>query len=293
MVAAFAHIQPGLVLADCDVDAANLYLVVGGRQDDSEIEPFKSGYKAVTDPDICVGCGRCQEVCRFHAVEMTGESGPVSSARARIKDLSCEGCGCCADECSAGAILLIENTAGQLYVTPSRFGMLVHARLRPGEGTSGKLVTRVRERAKEIAGEKGAGLVLIDGSPGIGCPVIASIGGTDGALIVTEPTVSGLHDLLRVAELCAHFQIPAYAVINKCDINPDLTDRIREQCSDRGIKVLGGIPFDPVFVRALTEGVTVMEYGHSDIAENLKRIWASLLGSMRDYNHDVSKAAAT
>jgi MinD superfamily P-loop ATPase len=291
-VAAFAHIQTNLVLADCDVDAANLHLLVGGRQEEGATEPFKSGFKAAVDPDVCTGCGRCLNVCRFHAVVITEGPGPDFEAKARIRNLSCEGCGCCADECPTGAISLRENTAGELYVSPSRFGPLVHARLTPGEGTSGKLVTRVREKAKEIAFQNDAELVLIDGSPGIGCPVIASISGTDGALIVTEPTVSGLHDLIRVADLCAHFKIPTFAVINKCDINPDVRDRIKEQCRDRGIEVLGGIPFDPVFVSALTAGVTVMEYDHMDVTVNLKRIWSELLGSIRKYDHGVSKAAA-
>lgn len=290
--AAFACIEPDLVLADCDVDAANLHLLVAGGKGDGEIEPFKGGFKAAVDPDLCIGCGRCLEVCRFHAVVITEGPGPDSDATARIRDLPCEGCGCCADECPTGAISLRENAAGELFVSPSRFGTLVHARLNPGEGTSGKLVTRVREKAMEIADHNAAELVLIDGSPGIGCPVIASVSGTDGALIVTEPTVSGLHDLIRVADLCAHFKVPAYAVINKCDINLEMAEKIRRHCRDRGIGVLGSVPFDPVFVRALTAGVTVMEYDDNEVTLNLKEIWSALLDSVRKYEHGVPSAAA-
>lgn len=291
-VAAFAFIQQDLVLADCDVDAANLHMLVASGREQGESIPFKSGFKAVVAPETCVGCGTCLDVCRFHAVELAEGTQPDREATARIKDLSCEGCGCCADECPTGAISLTVNTAGELFVSPSRFGTLVHARLAPGEGTSGKLVTRVREKAVEIAHDSDAELILIDGSPGIGCPVIASISGTDGALIVSEPTVSGLHDLVRVADLCAHFKVPTFAVINKCDINPDMAKQIKEECRHRGIKLLGGIPFDPIFVRTMTEGVTVMESGHNDVTSNLKNIWFTLLDSVREYDHGVSKAAA-
>ena len=292
LVAAFACIQQEIVLADCDVDAANLHLLVAGPEEDGKSIPFKSGFKAVVAPDICVGCGACLEVCRFHAVKIPEETGPDRRTTARIRDLSCEGCGCCADQCPAEAISLKENTAGELFISPSRFGTLIHARLTPGEGTSGKLVTSVREKAVEIADQDSAELVLIDGSPGIGCPVIASITGTDGALIVTEPTVSGLHDLIRVADLCSHFTVPTYVVINKCDINPDVTDKIKMHCRKTGIEVLGGVPFDPIFVRTMTSGVTVMEYDHSDVTGNLKNIWASLLGSLRGTDHEISKTSA-
>jgi len=290
-VAAFACIQQNLVLADCDVDAANLHMLVASRKEQGESIPFRSGFQAVVATDNCVGCGTCLDVCRFHAVELTEGTEPDRGATARIKSLLCEGCGCCADECPAGAISLNVNTAGKLFVSPSRFGTLVHARLAPGEGTSGKLVTRVREKAVEIAHGSDAELILIDGSPGIGCPVIASITGTDGALIVTEPTVSGLHDLARVEGLCAHFKIPTFAVINKCDINPDMAKQIEEQCRQSGIELLGSIPFDPIFVRTVIAGVTVMESDHSAVTSNLKNIWFTLLESVRKYNHGVSKAA--
>lgn len=291
-VAAFACIHQDLVLADCDVDAANLHMLVASPEEQGRSIPFTSGFKAVVAPDTCVGCGTCLDVCRFHAIKLTKGKEPDCGATARIKDLSCEGCGCCADECPAGAISLTVNTAGELFVSPSRFGTLVHARLAPGEGTSGKLVTRVREKAVEIAHNTDAELILIDGSPGIGCPVIASISGTDGALIVTEPTVSGLHDLVRVGGLCEHFKIPTYVVINKCDINPDMTKQIKEHCRRSDIELLGGVPFDPIFVRTLTAGVTVMESDHSDVTSNLKNIWFTLLDSMMKDNHDVSAAAA-
>jgi len=291
-VAAFAYLGKDLVLADCDVDAANLHLLVAGRPGDGKAEPFKSGFKARMDADVCAGCGRCLEVCRFHAVRLTEGAGPGRGNPVSIRELSCEGCGCCVDECPVSALSLVENTAGELYVSPSRFGTLVHARLAPGEGTSGKLVTRVRQRAVEIAYRQGAELVLIDGSPGIGCPVIASVSNADGALIVTEPTVSGFHDLTRVMDLCAHFKVPACAAINKWDINPDLTISIEEHCRKREVEILGSVPFDPVFVRALTAGVTVMEYGESDAAMNLNAIWTALQNFLRKYGNGDSNAAA-
>jgi MinD superfamily P-loop ATPase len=291
-VAAFACIESDLVLADCDVDAANLHLVTGQRQKYIEIEAFRSGFKASADPDACIGCATCLNVCRFHAVEMTGITASATIDKARIIDLSCEGCGCCADECPKGAISLTENTAGELFVSPSRFGTLVHARLNPGEGTSGKLVTRVREKAKTIAGQRGSGLVLIDGCPGIGCPVIASISGTDAALIVTEPTVSGFNDFIRAADLCSHFNIPTYTVINKCDINFKVTEMIREHSRSKRIEVLGSVPFDPVFTRAQTEGLTVMEYAKNSSTLNLEEIWSNLLNKVRNFDDDIPEAAA-
>ena len=266
-----------ITLLDCDVDAADLHLLVAANQQDSETEPFISGFKAVVDPYLCTGCGRCQEVCRFHAVETTAEQRPSGNTIARIAHLACEGCGCCVDECPTGAISFIENTAGDLSVSPSRFGTLVHAQLHPGEGSSGKLVTKVREKAQEIAKREDSGLILIDGSPGIGCPVIASLTGTDAILIVTEPTVSGLHDLNRVADLSAYLKIPAYAVVNKCDIDLEMTEKITNNCRERDVEVLGRVPFDLAFVEALSAGVTVVEYNNSSLADDLRNIWSSLV----------------
>jgi MinD superfamily P-loop ATPase len=193
-----------------------------------------------------------------------------------IDPLSCEGCGTCSDGCPSAAIELREHQAGELLVTESRFGPLVHARLKPGEGASGKLVTKVRTRARAIAEHNGTELVLVDGSPGIGCPVIASITGVDGVLVVTEPTVSGRSDLERVLDLCRHFEVTACVLINKCDLNEAETTIIRDMCRQRGIPVLGALRFDPAFVDAVVAGRTIMEFCNNGTALKIRQIWSSL-----------------
>ena len=274
ITAAFAGIQENLVLADCDVDAADLHLLVGANGKPETAEPFFSSYRAVVDPVRCDSCGRCVEVCRFEAVKLAGDQVAGSAGGgARISEILCEGCGCCVDVCPSDAVELEENHAGELFVSSSRFGPLVHARLKPGEGNTGKLVSMVRSRAEAIAGNGKEGLILVDGSPGIGCPVIASVTGTDAALIVTEPSVSGLHDLERIADLCVHFHIPTYAVINKSDLSLELTGKIEDMCRSRGIAVLGRIPFDPLFIEAMVAGRTVLQYKGSPAVEAIRGIW--------------------
>jgi MinD superfamily P-loop ATPase len=272
-VAAFASLVSRPVLADCDVDAADLRLLTSRDLKPFHQEPFRGGFKAQVDPEMCSGCGQCREVCRFEAVRMVKAQGHPGDQRPVINPFACEGCGCCEAVCPEGVIHLSEEITGDLFVSRGRFGPLVHARLHPGEGASGKLVTFVRERAKEIAEKEKADCILIDGSPGIGCPVIASITGTDAVLIVTEPSVSALHDLERVVALIRYFRVPAYLLINKYDINTFLSSKIEEVCADCGVRLLGRIPFDPAFVHAMVDGLTILDV-EGLTAERVRRSWA-------------------
>jgi MinD superfamily P-loop ATPase len=276
LAGAFAALSPGSVLADCDVDAANLHLLVCDGSDLTRSEPFFSGVKAKVDPDLCTGCGWCETACRFSAIRMTGMDGPGNEVLAVVDPMPCEGCGVCFEGCPARAVSLTENHAGELFVTPSRFGTLVHAGLNPGEGSSGKLVTKVRTMAKTIAKEKGSDLIIIDGSPGIGCPVIASLSGVDAVLIVTEPTLSGKSDLERVLELCTHFGVSSYVFINKYDLSEEMARVIQEVCRVQGIPVVGTLGFDPVFVSAMTAGKSVVEIDDGPTARQVRNSWSTI-----------------
>jgi MinD superfamily P-loop ATPase len=280
LVAAFAQCAAPAVLADCDVDASNLPILLQPIGE-SRSEPFTSGYFVKLDPSLCDGCRICEEVCRFGAVEFETAEGGTGDALPRFDYYACEGCGACVDACPPGAIALVERVSGTLYVSRMRYGPLVHAELGIAEGMSGKLVTMVRERATEIAEREGLDLVLVDGSPGIGCPVIASMAGVDAVLIVTEPTVAGRHDLDRIAELTQHFRITSAAIVNKFDLNIAMTEEIEEACRARGIRPLGRIGFDPVFVKAMVEGKTVLEYADGEIGSNLRRLWERMMGLMQ------------
>lgn len=217
-VAAFAGLAGGAVVADCDVDAADLHLLLKPLSQRRQPEVLKAGYEMVLQPERCSGCGRCIEVCRFGAVRLETVDDRHRRKLLKFDPFQCEGCGCCADVCPEEAIGLREKTAGQVFVSNTRFGPMVHARLGIAQASSGKLVTLVRNRAREIADSDGRDLVLVDGSPGVGCPVIASLSGVNAAVIITEPTVSGLHDLQRVAGLCEHFKVRAFVVVNKWDV---------------------------------------------------------------------------
>jgi MinD superfamily P-loop ATPase len=286
LVGAFASLARNVVLADCDVDAANLHLLICDPQVRTQSEPFMSGVRAVVDPGICTGCGWCESVCRFGAIHVDRSADLEGGGKACVELLSCEGCGTCSDGCPASAVQLREHQAGELLVTRSRFGPLVHARLMPGEGSSGKLVTKVRTRAKAVADSNCAELVLVDGSPGIGCPVIASITGVDGVLIVTEPTLSGKSDLERVLDLCRHFNVPACVLINKYDLNEEITEKIREMCRSDSIPLLGTLRFDPSFVDAVVAGKTIMELDENGTALQIRRLWSDLLSLL---GKDISR----
>ena len=257
-LASFAALAGECVLADCDVDASNLAILAGGEG--GREEPFFGEETARVDPERCTRCGICEESCRFGAIALPRGEGGGPTGPARVREIACEGCGLCALVCPPKAIALEERRTGTLLVSRSRRGPLVHARLLPGEGNSGKLVTLVREKAQGVAAEEGLDLVLVDGSPGIGCPVISSLAAVDGAFLVVEPSLSALHDLERILELLERFRVRACAAVNKWDLHPETAGRIARFCRDRGIPLAGRIPFDPVFLDALLERKTVVEY---------------------------------
>jgi MinD superfamily P-loop ATPase len=251
-------------MADCDVDAADLHLILDPEIKESHI--FKSGVTAFMHRELCEGCGVCKTVCRFDAVKKDFTIDPVS----------CEGCGFCSFACPQNAIEMKTNISGELFISDTRFGPLVHAKLCIAEENSGKLVSLVRQKAKEIAEEKNCKWVILDGSPGTGCPVIASITGVDCAVIVIEPTLSGLHDAKRVLDVTEHFKVPVKIIINKYDLNFDMTEKIENWFKDKNITILGKIIFDKEVVKSIVEGKTIIEYSNNQVAETLRTIWRLL-----------------
>ncbi len=274
VTAALAALAEDKVLADCDVDAADLHLLL--RPEVREVRDFHGGQKAVIDAALCVGCGRCAELCHFAAIGPAQGNQPGGRFVYRVNEFACEGCGLCGYVCPVDAVEVTQARTGQSYVSETPCGALSHARLGIAEENSGKLVTWVRDRASALAAEEGAATVLNDGSPGTGCPVIASISGVDFALIVTEPTVSGVHDLERVLELCRHFGVRSLVCINKCDLNAEQAERIREMAAERGARLVGEIPFDPAVNEALCAGRIIVEAGRGPAAEAVRRMWDAL-----------------
>jgi MinD superfamily P-loop ATPase len=265
LLGAFASLAKDMVLCDADVDAADLYLIL--EPEVKERQDFQEGHRAVIDPDRCTECGECRRLCRWNAISPEFEVDPID----------CEGCGVCVYFCPAEAIDFPLKTCGELFISETRVGPMVHARLGIAEDNSGKLVTLTRKQAKELATKRGLRLILTDGPPGLACPVIASITGATGVLIVTEPTLSGHHDMDRVVALAHHFGIPASVCINKFDLNPDMTETIEEYAGQRGLPVVGRIPFDPVFTEAMVQKQTIIEYNSgSEAAQAVKGIWEKL-----------------
>jgi len=260
IVASLAALAKSKVMVDCDVDAADLYLLLQPTaQEEGE---FWSGQKAVIDRDKCTQCGLCQEVCRFEAIKDF-----------KVDPISCEGCGFCYNVCPEEAITMQENLSGHWFISGTRYGPLVYARLGVAQENSGKLVAVVRQKAKLIAEKQGLDYILSDGPPGIGCPVISSLTGVDMALIVTEPTLSGIHDLDRVIDVCHHFTIPAIVCINKYDLNEDNTRQIESYCLNQGVRVASKIPFDKVVTEALVQGLPVVEYSQNRVAHEIEKLW--------------------
>ncbi len=253
------------VLADCDVDAANLALLL--ETETVEERPFYSSLTAIIDADACTGCGVCMELCRFGAIERR-EDGKYA-----VKPLFCEGCGVCADNCPAGAIRLLPNESGMLLASRTPHGMLYHAKLGVSHSNSGKLVTEVLKEAEHRAEEEKADLIVADGPPGIGCPVIAALSGTDTAVMVTEPTVSGLHDLERVHKLARSFGAKTGVVVNKADLNPETAVAMRRWCEREGAVFLGELPFDKKFVKAVLAGKTIVEFDEDGLGARVALIW--------------------
>ncbi|MDD5005368.1 MAG: ATP-binding protein [Candidatus Omnitrophica bacterium] len=261
---AFAALAKNKVMADCDVDAADLHLLLQPKI--KERHDFRSGLSAVVDKKICQQCGKCIAVCRFNAISDSFVIDPVS----------CEGCAFCSHICPVGAIRMEENLAGEWFISETRFGPMVHAKLGIAEENSGKLVSLVRKQAKELAEKNNCDWVIIDGAPGIGCPVIASLSGIDCAVVVTEPTLSGLHDALRVIEVTKHFNVFSQLVINKYDLNPDMSEKIEEHCAKNRISLIGKVRFDKTVVEAMVRGKTIMEYKDTAVKDEICRIWEKL-----------------
>ncbi len=253
------------VLVDADVDASNLPLLFPHQV--IRQRPFRSGLEAQKDPERCNNCGLCREKCRFGAIDEDLEIDP----------LACEGCGVCAWFCPEEAINLVEKEVGQIFWAETEYGPMIYATLYPGEENSGKLVAEVKKEAHRWAEEKGLGYILVDGSPGIGCPVIASLSGADAVLLVAEPSLSGLHDLQRVAALLAHFKISAGLVINKADLNAEASQKLEEEARRLGIALLGKIPYDPSVFQALHQGQPLPAVYRGPVLEALEGVYERFL----------------
>ncbi|MGQ9585203.1 MAG: nucleotide-binding protein [Anaerolineae bacterium] len=270
VTAALGHLasqELSLVLADADVDAANLELVLAPTRREEHV--FKGGQLAIVDPDRCTACGVCAEVCRFEAVIAGDEA-------YRVDPSACEGCASCFYQCPVEAIRMEEQEAGLWFRSDTRFGPLFHAHLFAGQENSGKLVTLVKQQARLLALDEGRDLLLVDGPPGIGCPVIASIAGADLALLVAEPTVSGAHDLERALGTARHFGVPALVCLNKADLNPAQARRIEAFCAAQNIPLVGRIPYDTVVTEAMVQGQPVTAFSDGPVTEELRRTWQKI-----------------
>lgn len=261
IVASLASLAKSKVMVDCDVDAADLYLLLKPVTEESH--EFWSGQKAFIAQDRCTECRLCREVCRFEAITDEFQVDPIA----------CEGCGLCYNVCPVDAVAMPESLSGHWFISETRYGPFVHARLGVAQENSGKLVALVRQKAKLIAEEQGLGYIISDGPPGIGCPVISSLSGVSLAVIITEPTLSGMHDLERVIGVCHHFAVPVIVGINKYDINEDNSHQIEVYCQSQGIDIASKIPFDNVVTEALVHGLPVVEYSRNRVTREIERLW--------------------
>lgn len=260
VVGSLAALAREKVMADCDVDAADLHLLLSPTV--KEENEFRSGQVAVIDEEKCIECGLCQDLCRFDAINDF-----------RVDPISCEGCGFCSHVCPVEAITMEESLSGHWFISDTRYGTLVNARLGIAQENSGKLVALVRKQAREIAERGNLDYIISDGPPGIGCPVISSLSGASLALLVTEPTLSGIHDLKRVLQVCRHFSVPALVCINKYDLNEDNTRRIEEYCQSQQVEIAAKIPFDNVVTEAIVRGQPVVECSDGQVTDEIKRLW--------------------
>jgi MinD superfamily P-loop ATPase len=258
-----------LVVADCDVDAADMHLLLNPKTEYEE--DFYSGKTAVIETEGCVHCYKCKNVCRFDAIN-------VIDGEFVVDELNCEGCSYCFHICPTRTIKMPDALSGKFFISKSRLGStLVHARLNIAADNSGKLVTKVRDEAKRVAKEEKKKLILVDGPPGIGCPVVASLTGADLAVIVTEPTVSGQHDLKRVAELVSKMKITGALIINKADLNPDMTGRIKQLAKELNLTLIAELPYDQSFTEAITKGKTIVEYDKGSIKKQIEDSWRKII----------------
>ena len=265
IAAALTTLATNHVVADCDVDAPNLHLLLTPRVEHTE--EFVVAKLASIDSERCTQCGACKTACRFGAINEEFQVDPIL----------CEGCGVCPLVCPAEAIQLEDRLSGYVYTSETDYAPMAHALLLAGESNSGKLVTIVRKKAHELAKNQGKDLVLVDGPPGIACPTIAAITGATAGLIVAEPTVPAIHDMERTLQLFAHFQIPALVVINKCDLNVTKTEMIESYCSEQGVLVVGKIPYDSVMTKAIVAGESVVAYNpQHEISQTLQTIWTTV-----------------
>jgi len=264
LTASFSALAKNKVMADCDVDAADLHLllhpVIKERHD------FEGGVTAKIDEEVCIRCRKCIDICRFDAI----------TDKIKVDPISCEGCALCSRICPVEAIKMEDNICGEWFVSETKYGPLVHAKLGIAEENSGKLVTKVRQIAKEIAKNKGMDYVIIDGPPGIGCPVIASLTGVDVAVIVTEPTLSGIHDMERVLDVASHFEVDSKVVVNKYDLNIDNSKQIMSFCREKNIELAGLIPFSREVSESIVKGITIVEYMQNDVSKEITSIWQKI-----------------
>ncbi|MFP4158665.1 MAG: ATP-binding protein [Desulfobacterales bacterium] len=266
ITASLAQLADRPVLCDADVDAADLHLIMSPEV--KETHEFMAGHTAFIDQQRCNECGKCIELCRWQAISPDFVVDPIA----------CEGCGVCYYFCDQGAVEFPENLSGHWYISESRFGPMVHARLGIAEENSGKLVSLVRREASKMADSNANSLVITDGPPGVGCPVIAAIGGAAAVLIVTEPSVSGIHDMERVVELAGHFSVPAMVCINKYDLNEPATDKILRFARDRAVPCAGQVPFDPAMTKSMVQAQTLFEYDPGAPAcQAVRSVWSRVL----------------
>ncbi len=286
IVASFACLAKQAVIVDCDVDAADLHLVLQPRI--QRREDFTAGSKARIMPGHCTACGKCEELCRFDAIYFDGPGSGRVPKTFRVDSIACEGCGVCFDFCDDKAIEFEPAVCGQWFISQTRCGPMVHARLGVAAENSGKLVTQLRRTAQRLAAEQKRDLILCDGSPGIGCPVIASLTGASLALFVVEPTASGRHDFLRVAQLTMRLGVPGILAVNKADLNEEVTRNLEELASEQGITAVGRIPYDPAVTQAQIAHKTVVEASDGPAARAIRNLWIET----QKYLHRSAPAAA-
>jgi MinD superfamily P-loop ATPase len=264
IAASFAVLADNCVIVDCDVDAADMHLLL--VPESSTEEDFFSGWEPEFAPDKCVACGLCVKLCRYQALR-------VEDGKLECDPLACEGCGVCTDNCPVDAGVMQKRFCGKIYETETRHGPMIRAKLDTGGENSGKLVSEVRRKAKAIAASGDYKYIISDGPPGIGCPVISSLSGVDKVLLVAEPTVSGFHDLERINQLCKHFQVPIGICVNKHDLNLEMSTKIKEYAINQDAQWLGCIPYDKMVTKAQLTAQPVVELSDSDAADSIKIIW--------------------